>query len=323
MSNGTYMQARLKEYTDALDLKIDAIYPIQRNKYCAIGRGVLDSGENCIIKDYIDSDPELARMEAEALEFYDSICNDTPGLKSCRLLAYNANRNVLAMSFMSGSSYTRFVYRALFSAERRGQVLNHARALGKLLRELYQRRHNTEGKLGEFMQEYMRHASGRLENVPLVGRHLLGPNLPSADTLFDEARASGESTSYCHGDCVLRNAHADGQSIGLIDWANTSNNSHILNDIYNFRTAAHNMFIPSGFRKQLLEALSEGLGNLTFDIRLHRFFYEYHRRRWLMLKLYAKRPWPWLQVLRAVMTFAKPFKASRLRALRKHIKGTA
>ena len=173
------------------------------------------------------------------------------------------------------------------------------------------------------MHEYMLYASGRLEKVPLIGAPLLGEHLPTAETLFEEAQASGEPTSFCHGDCVLRNAHADEQSIGLIDWANTSHDSHILNDIYNFRTAAHNMFLTPGYRRQLLEALSEGLGDLAFDIRLHRFFYEYHRRRWLMLKLYAKRPWPWIQALRAVTTFAKPFSPSRLKALRKHVKANA
>jgi hypothetical protein len=322
MSDSTYMQERLNEYADALNLELNAIHPIQRNKYCAIGRGVLADGQSCIVKDYVDSDPELARMEAEALTFYDDICNDTPGLKTCRLLGYNAERNILAMSFMSGSSYTRFVYRGLFSARQRTKALDHATALGKLLRELYQRRHNASGELGAFMREYMLHSSNRLGKVPVIGRYLLGLSLPDAERLYDEARTCGEPSSFCHGDCVLRNAHADSESIGLIDWANTSYDSHILNDLYNFRTAAHNMFLPPGYRRQLLEALSEGLGDLGFDIRLHRFFYEYHRRRWLMLKLYAKRPWPWLQALRAVMTFAKPFTPSRLKVLGKHIKAT-
>ena len=323
MSDSAYMQDRLAEYAEALSLKLVAMHPIQRNKYCAIGRGVLDNGRSCVVKDYMDSDPKLARMEAEALEFYDGICNDTPGLKTCRLLAYNADRNMLAMSFMEGSSYTRFVYRGVYSAKRRILALEHTRALGRLLREIYQRRHSPENAFGEFMQEYMLYASGRLAKVLLLGPRLLGPELPSTGTLFEEARTCGEATSFCHGDCVPRNAHADDQGLGLIDWANTSANSHILNDLYNFRTATYNMFLTPGYRKQLLEALSDGLGDLVFDMRLHRFFYEYHRRRWLMLKLYAKRPWPWLQALRAILTFAKPFSPSRLGVLRKHIRDRA
>ena len=319
MSNSMDMQVRLSDYAASLDLPLQAVRLIQRNPYCTIEHGVLGSGESCIIKDYADSDPELARDEAAALGFYDTICHDTPGLKRCRLLAYNAERNILAMSFMSGSSYTQFVYRAQFSLGRRGKAVEHARALGQLLRELYQRRHNAEGELGGFMCDYMLYASNRLAKIPLIGERLLGADMPAAEVLFEEARASGEPTSFCHGDCVLRNAHADDHSIGLIDWANTSCESHILNDVYNFRTAAYNMYLTPGYRQRLLEALSDGLGDLTFDIRLHRFFYEYHRRRWLMLKLYAKRPWPWAQALRAVMTFARPFSPARLQAVRKHI----
>ncbi len=320
MSNGETMEARLTEYASTLDLKLVAVHPIQRNKYCAIGRGVLDDGRDCVVKDYGESDPNLARLEAEALDFYDGICRDAPGLKTCRLLSYNADHNILAMSFMEGSSYTRFVYKALTVPRQRERVLDHARALGSLLHELYRRRHDPEGRLGDFMREYMLHVSDRLGRVPVVGRSLLGPELPSAEVLFEEARDCGEATSFCHGDCVPRNAHADADGIGLIDWANTSTQSHILNDLYNFLTASRNMFLTPGYRKQWIEAISDGLGELVFDIRLHRFFYEYHRRRWLMLKFYARRPWPLLQALRGMLTFARPFHPARLGILHRHVK---
>jgi hypothetical protein len=320
MSNNGAMEARLTKYASALGLELVAIHPIQRNKYCAIGRGVLGDGQTCVVKDYANSDPGLARLEAEGLEFYDGICRDTPGLKTCRLLSYSAQHNILAMSFMGGGSYTRFVYKALPAPHRRQRVLDHARALGSLLRELYRRRHDPEGQLGGFMREYMLHVSDRLGRVPGFGRSLLGTELPPAETLFAEARDCGEATSFCHGDCVPRNAHADDGGIGLIDWANTSTQSHILNDLYNFLIASRNMFLTPGYREQWLAAISDGLGDLVFDIRLHRFFYEYHRRRWLMLKLYARRPWPMIQALRGMLTFARPFAPARLGLLHRHVR---
>jgi len=314
------MSDSLTEYAEALDMPLSGLSTIKRNKYCAIYRATLRDGTACVIKDYGESDPRLAKLEADALTFYDSIGEELPTLKRCRLLAYNEKRNVLAMSFMEGRSYTQLVYRSLFSRKRRARAVAHARTLGMLLHELYERRHTPGGELADFMREYMEYVSGRLARVPAIGRRLLGRGLSDGRTLFEEARRCGEPPSFCHGDYVLRNAHADGEGVGLIDWANTSADSHILNDVYNFRTACHNMFLPPRYRRQLLAAFSEGLGSLHFDIRLHRFFFEYHRRRWLMLKLYARRPWPWLQVLRAVLTFARPFDPARLGPLAAHVR---
>lgn len=315
------MQDRLTHYAQTLKLDLSAIQLIQRNKYCAIGRGILRDGHHCIIKDYGDSDPELARLEAEALDFYDDICRNTTGLKPCRLLAYNPQQNILAMSFMDGSSYTRLVYRALVIPHKRPQALAHAHALGTLLRELYQRRHHPDIPMGDFMREYLDYVSNRLARVPLLGPALLGKTLPSTETLFHAAQDCGEPTSFCHGDCVPRNAHADDHAVGLVDWANTRHDSHILNDCYNFLIAAHNMFLAPRYRHQLMQALSDGLGPLCFDVRLHRFFYEYHRRRWLMLKLYARNPGAWLQAMRGMLTFARPFSPARLGVMRNHVKG--
>ena len=320
MTHASSMDTCLPEYADALSLKLMSISLIQRNKYCAIFKGLLENGQKCIIKDYGDSDPNLAFLEAESLNVYHEICRDSQELKSCRLLAYNGERNLLAISFMEGDSYTRFVYHSLLSSKQRASALKHARSLGRLLRELYLRHHTMGGVVGGFMGEYMRHSTNNLKRYPLLGRLCLGKNAPEIEDLLGAMAASGEPTSFCHGDCVLRNAHADNQGIGLIDWANTSKDSHILNDVYNLQTAVHNLFIPARYKRQLISALSDGLGDLSFDISLHRFFYEYHRRRWLMLKLYARRPWPLFQVLRGLLTFAKPFNASDPGALNGQIK---
>jgi hypothetical protein len=317
------MQKQSTETIAALGLDAASIQPIQRNKYCMIASAHRQDGQRCIIKDYGKSDPLLAQREALALERYDAICRDIPDLNTCRLLAYSPAHNALAMSFVKGPSLTRLVYRGLLKAHDRRQAIAHARTLGKLLRELYQRHRDERVKLGGFMQEYMLHASDRLAAIPLFGRMVCGCSLPSAGSLFDDARDCGEPVSFCHGDFVPRNMHADADAIGLIDWANTAADSHILNDVYNLYIALRNMLLPPRYRRRLIEALSAGLGDLRFDIRLHRFFYEYHRRRWLMLKLYARRPWPWLQALRGMFTFARPFAPQRLGPLQQHIKGAA
>ncbi len=318
----TYMtQEQVAPYAKSLGIELTNLSPIQRNKYCAIGKGILRDGTPCIIKDYGKSDPKLAQLEADSLSFYDNISTTVDGLKSCGLLAHNPEENLLAISFMSGESFTRYVYKSIFSNTRKTIALHHAETIGTLLRELYLRGPaSTEKELGDFMREYLQHSTDRLRNIPILGKLCLGKNEPSVQTLLSGATESGERPSFCHGDCVPRNAHSDDSGIGLIDWANTSEQSHILNDIYNLLTALQNMIIPPTYKNQIIQALSDGLGDLAFDIRLHRFFYEYHRRRWLMLKLYARRPWPLAQALRGLATFAKPFSPHHLGALKRHIK---
>jgi hypothetical protein len=323
MNESSYMTSQhVGPYAQALGIDLVDLVPIQRNKYCAIGKGTLGNGRRCIVKDYGESDPALAKLEADSLSFYQTLSEGVAGLKGCGLLAYSAEKNLLAISFMSGESYTRFLYKSLVSKDRKIRALQHAEKLGALLRELYLRGPSIpNGELGGFMREYFQHATDRLGHVPMVGKFILRAPSGTVDELLSDVKASGERPSFCHGDCVPRNAHADDDGIGLIDWANTSDQSHILNDIYNLFIALQNMGLPSAYKRQIIQALSDGLGDLSFDLRVHRFFYEYHRRRWLMLKLYARRPWPWLQALRGIATFAKPFSTSRLDALRKHIKG--
>lgn len=312
--NQSYMNSeQLSDYAEALDLELSSLEPIQRNKYCAIGRGTLRDGTRVIIKDYGKSDPQLAKLEAEALQRYHAISSEIAGIKQCDLLAFNVQRNLLAISFMDGISFTRFVYASLFSASKKRCVLQHAKVLGSLLRELYTQSPSAPGhKLDAFMLEYLNHSTSRLSKIPLISSFIFRKGSHSPQELLADAETCGERLSFCHGDCVPRNAHTDDTGIGLIDWANTSSGSHILNDVYNLRMAIQNMFLPRSYRLAIMSSVSAGLGDLSFDIRLHRFFYEYHRRRWLMLKFYARRPWPLIQAFRGLFTFAFPFDPSRL-----------
>jgi hypothetical protein len=67
------------------------------------------------------------------------------------------------------------------------------------------------------------------------------------------------------------------------------------------------MLLPQVFKTDLLAGFREGLGDITFPDAVHRFYYEYHRRRWLMLKLHARSPGDLAQGIRGLMSFAKPF----------------
>jgi aminoglycoside phosphotransferase (APT) family kinase protein len=113
--------------------------------------------------------------------------------------------------------------------------------------------------------------------------------------------------SFVHGDFVFKNMHVDGERIGLIDFANANPLSHPLNDIYNLHFALANMLVPQGFKDRLMASFREGWGNVTFPEIVHRFYYEYHRRRWLMLKLTSRSPRDLIQGIHGLVSFAKPF----------------
>ena len=95
--------------------------------------------------------------------------------------------------------------------------------------------------------------------------------------------------------------------MGLIDLANAIQRSHTLNDLYNLKFALNNMFLPRAFKKELWTAFEAGLKPLSFPEMAHRFYYEYHRRRWLMLKMKSRHPKEQLQAIRGLLSFAKPF----------------
>ena len=97
--------------------------------------------------------------------------------------------------------------------------------------------------------------------------------------------------------------------MGLIDFANTNPRSHTLNDFYNLKMALANMMLGRAFKRDLMAAFRLGLGDLSFPPVAHQFYYEYHRRRWLMLKTRAKSPAAWAEAVRGLVGFARPFKA--------------
>jgi hypothetical protein len=104
----------------------------------------------------------------------------------------------------------------------------------------------------------------------------------------------------------------DGERVGLIDLANTIPKSHTLNDVYNLNLALSNMILPKEFKSDLWSAFQNGMKPLAFPEISHHFYYEYHRRRWLMLKLKSRNPKDQMQAFRGLFaqifrTGARPF----------------
>ena len=92
----------------------------------------------------------------------------------------------------------------------------------------------------------------------------------------------------------------DGKRVGLIDLANTIPRSHTLNDVYNLKFALNNMILPKEFKAELWSAFQNGIKPLVFPEIAHHFYYEYHRRRWFMLKLKSRNPKDQMQAFRGL-----------------------
>jgi len=99
----------------------------------------------------------------------------------------------------------------------------------------------------------------------------------------------------------------DGERVGLIDLANTIPKSHTLNDVYNLNFAFSNMILPKKFKVELWSAFQNGIKPLDFPEIAHHFYYEYHRRRWLMLKIRSRNPKDQMQAFRGLFGFARSF----------------
>jgi hypothetical protein len=171
--------------------------------------------------------------------------------------------------------------------------------LGDLLREMLEGTPVPGEETDEFHFRYLRYASGRLPSALLGARG-------DPEDLIREYRETIVTPSFAHGDLVFVNIHVDGNRIGLIDFANSSCRSHHLNDIYALWFALENMWLPGRYRRELWASLVSSRGEVSFPPEAHRFWREYHRRRWLMLKVRSRNPRDLIQAARGLLTFARP-----------------
>jgi len=294
-----------QEYGEALGLTILSLNPIQENKYCAIFLARTPAGLR-IIKKYRGDDPFLAREEARALDFYHELAAADPNLLDSGRSIFREDRNLLSIGFVEGDRMSDVLYRARRDPPLQARLIRIMAVLGRLLCTIYDNTGVAGAKTSPFMFEYMDYCSRRLEQTPWIPMVFRGLQ-KDAERLGRELEAAAITPSFVHGDFVFKNIHVQGDRVGLIDFANTNPLSHPLNDIYNLRMALSNMVLPLNFKKGLLAGLMDGFGGVSFPEAAHRFYYEYHRRRWLMLKLLSGGIWDRIQGIRGLMTFARPF----------------
>ena len=295
-----------KEFAADLGLDLNALELIQENKYCAIYRADTPDGP-CIVKKYGAGDPSLVRVEADALALYHRLARDDSALIDSGEPLLREDKRLLCIGFVEGVRFSDFLYEARKDNALRERSVRFMRTLGRVLRTFSEQTQQAGQETSPFVFEYFDYCSTRMEHIPVLGLFLFSRMGTQAREIADAFRESHVTPSFVHGDFVFKNMHIQGDLIGLIDFANANPLSHPLNDIYNLCFALANMLLPRGFKENLLSAFREGLGFMAFPEIAHRFYYEYHRRRWLMLKLTSRNPRDLMQGIRGLMSFARPF----------------
>lgn len=295
-----------REYSLDLQLELTSLDLIKENKYCVIYLAGTPNGPR-IIKKYKGGDSSLVSVEADALSFYHRLAQDQPNLIDSGEPLLRADRNLLCIGFVEGDAFSDFLYKARKDDSLRKQSVRIMRILGEVIRTIYEKTRRPQEETSPFIFEYINYCSTRLEQMPLLGSTLFKGMSSEAKELTDDYRGGNITPSFIHGDFVFKNIHIKDEMVGLIDFANANSLSHPLNDIYNLRFALANMLLPKGFKKDLLSSFQSGFGSHDFSEIAQEFYYEYHRRRWLMLKLTSRNPADLIQGFRGLLSFAKPF----------------
>jgi Ser/Thr protein kinase RdoA (MazF antagonist) len=295
------------EYSQDLGIELKSLDLIKENKYCAIYLADTPDGAR-IVKKYKTGDPSLVRIEAEALRFYHLLAQDDANLIDSGEPLLREDKKLICIGFVEGEAFSDVLVRSRKDSDLRKRCVQWMRILGKIIRTIYDRTQSQEAT-SPFIFEYFDYCSARLEKIPIFGPIFFNGLSSEARELADEFRGSNDVPSFVHGDFVFKNIHVMDDRVGLIDFANANSCSHPLNDIYNLRFALANMLLPKRFKEDLLASFYEGLGSVEFSDIAHRFYYEYHRRRWLMLKLMSGSLSDLAQGFRGLASFAKPFDA--------------
>jgi hypothetical protein len=298
--------ALIQQYSEDLGVPVESLSLIKENKYCLIYRAE-SRGSPCIIKKYKGEDSKLVQEEARALEFYHQVARDDPELIDSGEVICKPQSNLLRIGFVAGQPFSDALYRARRDPAMRENAIRIMVILGRLLNRMYAITRIPGAATSPFMFEYFEYCSGRLEAIPLLGRLCFKGLAATAEQLARALQQAVVVPCFAHGDFVFKNIHVADGRVGLIDFANANPRSHLLNDVYNLHFALNNMVLPENFKQELIESFHWGLDNLSFPEIAHEFYYEYHRRRWLMLKLISNNPKDILQGIRGLLKFAGPF----------------
>jgi predicted Ser/Thr protein kinase len=301
------MSDRLRtEFAVHLGEELVSLALIKENKYCVIYRGETGGGP-VIIKKYKGDDPRLAGTEAEALRAYHVLAEENPHLIDSGIPVFNERANLLRIGFVEGDPMSEVLYRARNDARLQERCVGLMRVLGGALKTIRRRSQRPGEAPSPFVFEYLDHCSTTLERLPIIGPALFSGASREARDLADAFRRSADVPSFAHGDLVFKNIHVTEDRVGLIDFGNANPLSHTLNDVYNLLFALYNMWLPTSFKVRLREGFREGLAGLEFPEEAHRFYYEYHRRRWLMLKFHWGNAREKIEGFRGLVAFARPF----------------
>jgi hypothetical protein len=294
-------------FSNILKKPLESLDFIQENKYCSIFKAVIGNVPY-IIKHYKGNDPALADTEKKALDFYHQVAVEDSDLIDSGKTVFYKDENILRIGFVEGEPFSALLYRAAKDTTLRERCLKTMKMLGKLLGDIRIKTEIPNEETDPFMFEYIRYCSDRLEKAPILGKLFFRGMKEEAEELCNSLIQSQTVPSFAHGDFVFLNIHVHKERVGLIDFANAIEKSHPLNDIYNLRMALNNMILPKSFKKELWSAFYCDLKNITFSEDTHHFYYEYHRRRWLMLKvLHRGFNKQHIQGFRGLFSFACPF----------------
>jgi len=288
MSASATHQRELDALTVVLGEEPRAVRLIRQNKYCRIYRVELERGP-LIVKRYIAGKPSLERSEARALELYEGLAETVPGLLAGRLEAFDADTRTVAMTFLPGELMSSVLRRASSDRAASRRCVEAMETIGRALVALRTTTVKGSDTPDPFLLEYLSHVTAGLRRIPLLGPRLVRG--PEPRELFEAMVDTGEPPSFSHGDLVFANVLIHGSQVGLIDFANTLDRAHLLNDLCGLQIALDAKPMPRGLRAELNGALRRTVGDQAQAPRPVREFYrELHRRRWLYLQLRESGP---------------------------------
>ncbi|MEX2670238.1 hypothetical protein [Candidatus Uabimicrobium amorphum] len=265
---------------------------IKKNPYCSIYRAQLHK-EIVFVKHYIQQQETLVPNEAKSIELYQKITHGENIWSECTVIECDPPKGLLVVSFVPGDSLSRCIY----SCKNKPQLLQNVVSLGKLLGSLYNET-KREGTIDPFFYEYIEYCQQKLQNI-----HGIPGCLSKRYHLLPVEKVKENCISFSHGDFVPANIHLHNEKVGLIDFANSNDCSHIENDIMNFTIAINNMFIKSSLKKEILQAFHEGIGERTVFPQTKNLFRTFHYCRWIMLNIHSKNPFRLFNVWKNAQRF--------------------
>lgn len=291
---GSPLYQRWAKLEGRLDLKLDALSLLRENRTCWIYLAQ-SAGETVVVKQYKPHARQLCGREARAVRLYTELCDQLRGLLASEIRGLNEATGTLCLTFIEGELMSEALRKHGSNAQGQRRCRAALERVSDLLGRIRERTSSLEAP-APFLEEYFVHTSRQLEALPALGAAFSGYGA-SAHQLFEDLKEAGEATSLSHGDLVCANLILGGDRVGVIDFANANPESHVLDDIYNLQvTCANLLHLPKHFRHELALAICSSVDVADSDPRTHRFYWEYHKRRWLHLQLGSG----WIRRARAI-----------------------